>query len=91
MKNSYNVAIATAIGNVLLSYLYTYLFENCNMKDNENLKYLINPKFNNQNEFYLKAKFKISIKILTVLLKVKMYKTKLNVNNTNKFKVKETI
>ena len=91
MKNSYNVAIATAIGNVLLSYLYTYLFENCNMKDNENLKYLINPKFNNQNEFYLKAKFKISIKISTVLLKVKMYKTKLNVNNTNKFKVKETI
>ena len=91
MKNSYNVAIATAIGNVLLSYLYTYLFENCNMKDNENLKYLINPKFNNQNEFYLKAKCKISIKILTVLLKVKMYKTKLNVNNTNKFKVKQTI
>ena len=91
MKSSYNTSIVATIINILLSYLYTFLFEKCNMKNPKKCQYIITPEFGNQDVFYLKIKTKVSMNILTILLRLKMYKLKLNVNNTNKFKVKETI
>ena len=91
MKSSYNSAMVTSIGNILLSYFYTFLFKKCNMKNYQTCKYMISTSFKNKNDFYLRIKFKISINILTILSKIKMYKIKLSVNNTNKFKLKERI
>lgn len=61
------------------------------MKNYQTCKYMISTSFKNKNDFYLRIKFKISINILTILSKIKMYKIKLSVNNTNKFKLKERI
>ncbi len=91
IKDSYNESIIVSFGNILLSYLYTFLFEKCNMKNAKKCKYIIKPEFKNQNKFYLNIKTEISMNILKTLSKLKMYKLKLNVNNTNKFKVRHYI
>ena len=89
IKNSSIIAMATALGNMAISYLLTFLYENCNIKEPEKCTYVISPLFSNQNVFCLNINFQLSIKIWTILSKVKMYKSKPNVNNTNKIKVKE--
>ena len=89
IKNSSIIAMATALGNMAISYLLTFLYENCNIKEPEKCTYVISPLFSNQNVFCLNINFRLSIKIWTILSKVKMYKSKPNVNNTNKIKVKE--
>lgn len=57
---------------------------------NKNFKYKVTPIYSDNIAFKLQLNFKITLKIRPIIKKVLMYKYNLFVNNTNKYKVKES-
>lgn len=57
---------------------------------NKNFKYKVNPIYSEEIVFNLRIKFKITMKIISIIKEILMYKSNLFVNNTNKYKVKES-
>lgn len=88
-------AIVVSFTNVLLAILTIYINENNSKSDKLSkckYKFKVEPIYNNSNNISCKVKFntKISIYLFKIVKGLLMYKYNLFVNNTNKYKVKES-
>lgn len=100
LANAYCTALASTIFMIMLAIGLNLVTEDRikTYKDEQkqeeyidkNFKYKVEPIYSEVVVFSLAIGIKITIKILPIIKKLLMYKSKLFVNNTNKYKVKES-
>lgn len=86
-------AICTSILNIVLGIITSYIY-NRNYENTKNAmdyyKVVINPIYSKELKFSVDCKFKLSLKIFSIMKEIFMNKSILFVNNTNKYNVKES-
>lgn len=100
ISNAYVTAILSALLMITLSIIINYVTEDRikEFKDEEkqdkyihkNFKYDVEPIYNDKLELKINLNVKFTIQILFIIKEFIMYKSNLFVNNTNKYKVKES-
>ncbi len=100
LNNAYCTALAStvvmiiiAIGLNVITEDRIKIYKNEEKQEkyiNKNFKYKVEPVYSEEIVFSLAIGIKITIRILSVIKKLLMYKSNLFVNNTSKYKVKES-
>lgn len=100
LANAYCTALASTVFMIMLAIglnfvtedrIKTYKNEEKQEKYiDKNFKYKVNPIYNEEVVFSLAIGIKLTVRILSIIKKLLMYKSNLFVNNTNKYKVKES-
>ena len=100
LNNAYYTALASAISMIIIAIGLNLITEDRIKiyKDEQkqekyidkNFKYNVDPVYSEKVIFSLAICTKITIKTLSIIKKLLMYKSNLFVNNTNKYKVKES-
>lgn len=100
LNNAHHTALTSTLFTIIIAIALNFITDNrIKIYKNEhkqekylerNFKYKVNPVYSDDIVFNCMIKLKVTLKIISIIKEILMYKYNLFVNNTNKYKVKES-